>query len=85
MARTSLTLSIEINKLQIVLAERIEEASLQKKKFKNKLTGELVSFQKKTPSITQDKDTASFMRYWLHRQVKMNCFGEVRYDELADF
>ena len=74
MARTSLNLSIEISKMQIIVADRIEEHLLQKKKFKNKQTGEMNTFQKKTPYITLDKDTASFMKYWLHHLVKVNCF-----------
>lgn len=44
MARTSLSLSIEIGKMQIIVADRIEEHLLQKKKFKNMQTGEMTTF-----------------------------------------
>jgi hypothetical protein len=74
MSRASLAVTIEIQKLIIVVAERIPLTSLLKRNTKSKFTGEMVTYQRKTPYITQDSDTVSFIKYFLHHKIKEKCF-----------
>jgi hypothetical protein len=85
MSRASLALTFEIEKLTIVIAEKVPLTSLLTRKTKSKFTGEMVTYQRKTPFITQDSDTVSFIKYLLHHKIKERCFQSVRYDETTPF
>ena len=52
MSRASLALTIEVEKLTIVIAEKVPLTSLLQRKAKSKFTGETVTYQRKTPFIT---------------------------------
>ena len=73
---------VEINKLTIILAERLHLKDLVSKRFRSKYTGEMVSVERKTPTILSDADTAQFMKYYLHKRVKAHCYEDFKYEEI---
>ena len=52
MSKLSVQLSIEIEKMSIIVAARIPLVSLLKRTVKSKFTGEMVTYTRKTPYIT---------------------------------
>lgn len=52
MSRAALSLTFEIEKLTVVIAEKVPLTSILQRKGKNKFTGEIVQYQRKTPFIT---------------------------------
>ena len=85
MSRSSLTMLVEINKLTIILAERLQLKNLVSKRFRSKYTGDMVSVERKTPTILSDADTAQFMKYYLHKRVKAHCYEDFKYEEIINF
>lgn len=80
-----MALTIEIEKMSIIVATRIPLKQLLERTVKSKFTGEQVTYVRKNPYITQDPDTCSFIKYWLYAKVKRNVFRETRYDEMIPF
>jgi len=85
MSKQSMSLGIEIEQMTLILAQRIPLEQLLSRTVKSKFTGEMVTYIKKTPNVLMDDDTVQYIKYWLHCQVKRNCFNEIRYNEVCPF
>ena len=86
MARQSLSFYIEIKKLSIIVAERIQLTDLVRRTFKSKFNvGQIVTSDRKTPYITEDPDTLQFVKYYLHNKVKSHVLADFTYDEPCNF
>lgn len=86
MARQSLSFYIEIKKLSIIVAERIQLTDLVRRTFKSKFNvGQIVTQDRKTPYITEDPDTMQFVKYYLHNKVKAHVLKDFTFDESCNF
>lgn len=85
MNRSALQVTIEIEKMNIILADRLPLIDLIKKTFRSKFTWEMVTQERKTSKITEDPDTICFMKYLLHNRVKAKVVEEHQYEEIASF
>ena len=85
MAHSSLTITLEIEKMQIVVAERVPLVDLIKKTIRKKYSKEYFTTVRKTHPIQEDSDTQRFIKYLLHHKVKANVAEEFKYEEMPTF
>jgi hypothetical protein len=85
MSKQHIHLGIEVEKMTIIVAQRMPLDSLLTRTVKSKFTGEMVTYIKKTPYILEDNDTSQHVKYWLHSHVKRHCFEAVTYEEIVPF
>ena len=73
---------IELNDIQIVSCDKHQPHDLLKVTFRCSYSNDLKFKIKQTPNIMDDHDTQSYLKYFLHGQLKKHIFDDFSHEQM---